>query len=402
MIFPEKILVIKKIFRYLIPFVALFLIIGCNDDPTDLGVDLLEQDGVEVLKLNSYTDSLQQYSYDFNDAVVLGGATHILLGKAENITSHILMKFVFSIPDSIKSELEKRNLTVIESYIELTKSYRFGDSSAYFDYGVYEVKESWSSSSFTSDSFATLNYGNIDLSFQREIDNDSVYSFRLDTTLVSSWLQNYADTNIASNNGVLLSSAIGTQKVLGFTAFNVDGENDPRLRIVVQKPGEYIDTLIGYISSDLSIVLGERANVGSENLVIQSSLVTEVKLLFDLSKIPDNVVINSAILTFTVDTIKTKIGSNANVNKLYVQLLTDSVKNEVSKDYNYILTRSGSSISGSITNIVRAWNNDVENQGFLVKSATELYGVDIFAFRGSNAPDLSERPKLEIVYSRKK
>lgn len=66
--------------------------------------------------------------------------------------------------------------------------------------------------------------------------------------------------------------------MLGFTAFNTSGENDPRLRIIVEKPGAYVDTLIGYISTDLSVVLGDIPNVGIENLAIQSSLTSEAKL----------------------------------------------------------------------------------------------------------------------------
>ncbi|MCK7524491.1 MAG: hypothetical protein MZV64_46135 [Ignavibacteriales bacterium] len=147
-----------------------------------------------------------------------------------------------------------------------------------------------------------------------------LYSFHLDTTLTSSWLQNYVDTSVASNYGILLSPTDNTQKVLGFTAFNVNGQNDPRLRVVVQKPGAYIDTLIGYVSSDLSVVLGDIPNVGTENIVIQSSLTSEAKLIFDFSVIPEDVVINSATLTLTVDTLATKTGSGFS-NELSVYLL---------------------------------------------------------------------------------
>ena len=391
---------IKKISLLFISVISIILIVGCNDSPTDLGTGFLIQDGVEVLKLDSSIDSILQSSNSFKNVFTLGGSSHLLLGKAENITSHVMLKFVFAIPDSIKEQLILRNLTVIDSYVEMFKNYSFGDSNATLDYKVFKVNEYWSSSTFTADSFAFLDFDNTsDLSFNRTNVNDSLYSFHLDTTLTSAWLQNFADTNVASNYGIVLSPNDNSQKVLGFTAFNTSGENDPRLRIIVEKPGAYVDTLIGYISTDLSVVLGDIPNVGIENLAIQSSLTSEAKLFFDLSSIPENVVINSASLTLTIDTIASKVGSSY-TDKLAVYLLADSAENELNDDYVYSLSRSGSTYTGEITNIVRAWNNNVENQGMLIKSSLEFWGLEIFAIKGSNAALIEQRPKLEIVYSR--
>lgn len=393
---------IKNISLIFLSAISIFFIVSCNDAPTDLGTDFLSQDGVEVLKLDSSIDTINQSSYSFKNVFPLGGSSQLLLGKAENITSHAMLRFVFAIPDSIKEELAARNLTVIDSYVEMYRNYSFGDSNAAFDYNVFKVNEQWSSSTFTADSFAFLDYDNsMDLSFNRTTENDTLYSFHLDTTLTSSWLQNYVDTSVASNYGILLSPTGNTQKVLGFTAFNTSAENDPRLRIVVQKSGAYIDTLIGFVSSDISVVLGEIPNVGTENIVIQSSLTSEAKLFFDFSVVPEDVVINLATLTFTIDTLATKTGSSF-TNRLSVYLLDDSASNELNPNYIYTLDRSGATFTGDITNILRAWNNRVENQGILIKSTLEFWGLEIFALKGSNAPFIEQRPKLEIVYSRGK
>ena len=102
-----------------------------------------------------------------------------------------------------------------------------------------------------------------------------------------------------------------------------------------------------------------------------------------------------------VDTIQTKTGSNF-TNSLRVFLFTDSSKKEISTSYIYTLTRSGATFTGDITNIVRAWKNNVDNQGMLIRASSELRGVEIFSVKGSNAANLSDRPKLEIIYGRKK
>ena len=393
---------IKNISLVFLSAISIFFIVSCNDSPTDLGTKFLSQDGVEVLKLDSSIDTINQTSYSFKNVFSLGTSSQLLLGKAENITSNVLLLFVFAIPDSIKEELALRNLTVIDSYVEMNKNYSFGDSNAVFDYSVYKVNERWLSSTFTADSFAFLDYDNsIDLSFNRTTANDTVYSFHLDTTLTSSWLQNYVDTTVSSNYGILLSPTDNTQKVLGFTAFNVNGQNDPRLRIVVQKPGAYIDTIVGYIASDISVVLGDIPNVGTENIVIQSSLTSEAKLIFDFSVVPEDVVINLATLTLTVDTLATKTGSSFS-NRLSVYLLADSATNKLNPNFVYTLDRSGATFTGDITNILRAWNNRVDNQGLLIKSTLEFWGLETFVLKGSNAALIEQRPRLEIVYSRGK
>ncbi|HEX7356431.1 MAG TPA: hypothetical protein VF270_01830 [Ignavibacteriaceae bacterium] len=392
---------IKKIFLALISVSTILLLIGCNDSPSDLGIGFLPQDGIEVLKLDSSVDSIPQQSNSFKKVVNLGNSDQLLLGKAQNVTANTLMRFAFVIPDSIKSEIEANNLTVLDSYVEMTKNYIFGDSSAVFDYQVHKINSGWSSSTFTADSFATLSYDNNDVSTNRSTSNDTTYSFHLENTLASSWLKNYVDTSLASNNGIVLTPTENTNKVLGFTAFNVSGINDPRMRVVVQKPGAYTDTLVGYIAVDVSVVLGDIPNTGNENLSIQSSLTSEGKLWFDLSVLPSGATISSAKLTLTLDTLQTKTGSDF-TNSLSVYLFSDSAKREINTNYLYALNRSGSTFTGTITNIVRAWNNNVDNQGMLIRATGEQRGVEIFAIKGSNSANVLQRPKLEIVYSRKK
>ena len=177
--------------------------------------------------------------------------------------------------------------------------------------------------------------------------------------------------------------------------------DEPTLRIVIQKPGEYIDTLIGYIASDISVVLGDPQNVGTENLAIQSSLTSEAKLYFDLSLIPDSTDINYASLTLTLDTLQTKTGSSF-TNSLRVYLIADSTTDSLYTSFAYTLGRINATFKGEITNIVRGWlDNNISNEGMLIKATNEPNGVEIFAIKGSNAANVSDRPKLEVVYSKR-
>lgn len=390
----------KIIVFFLLSFYIL-LLTGCNDSPSDLGSNLVSQDGVGVVKFNSAIDSIFQSSRSFKHVYSLASSSIILLGEAENVNSKILMKFVFAFPDSVKQDIINNNIVLKDSWIEMYKSYQFGDSTTSIDYDIYKVNNYWTSS-FSADSFATWPYENWDKSSSHQIEkSDSTYRFRIDNSFVLPWLQNYSDTLLASNNGILICSSTNPMQVVGFTAYNFNAINDPRLKIVFEKNGSYTDTITGYVSSDISIVLGNLPSVGSENIAIQSSLTSEVNLFYDFSKIPKDAVINSAKLTLYVDTLETKTGSTY-FNSLRVYLFADTTSYLLNSNFVSVLNRSGATFSGDITGLVRAIHGGIDNLGFLVKAASEIDGVEIFALKGSNAADVTKRPNLEIVYSRKK
>jgi hypothetical protein len=397
----------KIIVTFLLSFYIL-LLTACNDSPTDIGSGLVSQDGVIVTKFNSAVDSMNQSWHSFKYVYSLASSNIIMVGKSENVESKILIKFVFGLPDTLKQDIIKDSIIIKESWIEMNKAYDFGDLNGVFNFDVFKVNNFWTAS-FSADSFANLNYDNINLGSNFQSTNDTAYSFNIENSLVIPWLINASDTSLGSNNGILLSATANTQRIMGFTAYNISALNDPRLKIVFEKPGVYADTITGYVASDISIVLGNLPVVNTENIVIQSSLCAEAKVFFDLSVIPKDATINSANLTFTIDSSETKTGSTFN-NALYIYLFSDS-STYLSSDssiyglnsnYVHTLNRNSNTFSGLITDMVRAIHAGLDNQGFLVKAAGEVNGVEIFALKGSNAADVVKRPKLEIVYSRKK
>jgi hypothetical protein len=409
MILLEIHLVQNKIIAFVLLSFYILLFTGCNDSPTDIGSGLVSQDGVNVVKLNSSVDSINQSSRSFKYVYSLASSNIIMVGKSENVDSKILIKFVFGLTDSLKQDIINDSIIIKESWIEMNKVYDFGDLNSSFNFDVLKVNSFWTAS-FSADSFANLNYDNIDLGSNFQSTNDTAYSFRIDNSLVMPWLKNSSDTLLGSNNGILLSAQPNTQRIMGFTAYNFDAINDPRLKIVYEKlGGVYADTITGYVASDISIVLGDLPIVSSEDIVIQSSLCAQAKLYFDLSVIPKDATINSAKLTFTIDSSETKTGSTF-TNALYIYLFSDSSTYfssdssayGINSNYVHSLDRSNYTFTGLITDMVRAIHAGLDNQGFLVKAAGEINGVEIFALKGSNAADMTKRPKLEIVYSRKK
>jgi hypothetical protein len=389
----------KIIYVFGIIFSSFFLI-SCSDTPTDLGSDLLNQDDVEVLKIDSSIDSVFQKSSFVKRVIPLSASDILILGKANNITAHSLINFTFFLPDTIKTDIRLGKIKVLESYIDMVKSYSFGEESAAFDYEVYKIKSAWGSTTFTSDSLDGLDVDKIDISFNRSIIADTLFRFNFDTTLASSWLKFSVDTTLGENEGILLNPKPESQKIVGFTAFNINGVDDPKLFVVVEKAGVK-DTLKGLVIADVSVAIGELPQVSAENIAIQSSLTSVGKLFFDLSSIPPFASISSAKLTLTVDTLETKTGSNFN-NALRLFLLTDSTTINIDDVIFSTMSRTGETFTGDVTAFVRAWRSSLENQGFLIKAAGELRGIELFAIKNSNVSDKNKRPKLEIVYSRVK
>ncbi|GMU96745.1 MAG: hypothetical protein HZC46_14580 [Ignavibacterium album] len=392
----------KKILILFVLTISLLTISSCSDTPTDLGSDLLNPDLIGVSVFDSQKDSAFQTSYSFRKVIKLGGASRILIGKADNLTAHALFVFTFIISDSIKQLAKNDSLNVLSAKVELTPEYVFGDSNAAFDYTVHKINSEWVSASFTADSFLSskFSYDPLDLSSNR-VASDSLYSFDLNPNTVKEWLRNQADTSLAKNNGILISPTSLTNKIVGFVAFNPEISNDTKVKVVIQKVGTTRqDTLTAYVLSDVHVILGENT-VSPEKMIVQAGVASNSYLYFDLSKIPDKAVINYAKLSIELDSLDSKFGSGY-TNSLTAYLVTNSDSLKIDETSSESLSKNGSRYEGNLSSFVRYWLNQKNNQGIVIKAGNELAGVEKFVLKGSSYPVYEERPKLEIVYTVRK
>jgi hypothetical protein len=394
---------VHKIILTFIPAVFLFFLVSsCSDTPTDLGSDLLNPDLIGVVSFNSQKDSIYQTSYSFKKVIALGGASRVLIGKADNLTANALFVFTFIISDSLKQLVRSDSLAVLSAKVELTPDYVFGDSNATFDYSVHKINSSWVSSSFTADSFLSsqFSYDPNDLS-SNKVESDSLYSFNLDANIVKDWLKYQVDTSLAKNNGILILPTATTNKIVGFVAFNPEISNDTKVKAVVQKLGTTRqDTLTAFVLSDVHIIIGENT-VTPEKMIVQAGVVSNSYLYFDLSKIPDKAVINYAKLSVELDTLNSKFGSGF-TNSLQAFLVTNSDSLKVDENTSESLFRNGKRYEGNLSAFVRYWLNQKDNQGIILRAGNQTAGVEKFILKGSSYPVYEERPKLEIVYTVRK
>ena len=372
---------------------------SCSDSPTSIGKEYLPQQ-IQVLELNSFTDSLLQSSSVSKRVFSLSNSTRLLLGKKDNVEAGILMKFLIFFADSIKQQILNNQLNVISAKVELTKNYTFGNNSSALDYSVHQVTNKWSTG-FTSDSLSSLTFDANDLSTGKTF-TDSLNTFSISSQTAFNWLKSYADTGMTQSNGIYLKPSSSSGKIIGFQALVEDEDSPiPYLRMIVENPGVYQDTLSYFPSIDLSVVSGNLPDVGTENIGIQAGLNSRARVYFDLSKLPKNATINFAKLTVTLDTLKTVTGTNFE-NSLAVYYVKDSASLAYDSTFSLQLDREGNTFSGDVTAIIGLMTSQQENHGFMIFPGDKFNGVELFAIKGSNASNLADRPKLQIKYTTNK
>jgi hypothetical protein len=370
---------------------------ACEDEPSDIGIELLSSDLISVRTFDSQIDTLDQNSGYHKKVIQLGTSSKILIGKHENIEASTLLKFVFGLADTLKDDIIAGDLAVNEAWIELTTRYVYVDSNEVMDFTVHKVNSFWDRSAFTIDSLPKLSYEMNDISSSKEI-TDTNYVFNIDPDVILSWMKNAADTSLEKNYGIYLTPVNNSGKVIGFQAFTATSSEAAKLTLVIEKTGSYVDTINGFIFADVSVVDGDLPVLPSEDIAVQSSISVNSIITFDLSVVPDGVVINSAELIIKKDSINTRTGTSF-ANELLAYFVEDSTAKEVNEGGAFKLSFIDNSYSGDITSYVRIWINEKRNQGVILRSGNDIEGLELFALKGSNAVNFAERPRIKIVYT---
>ena len=377
---------------------TLILLNSCKNEPNAIGIELIESDLIYHKTLDSQTDSLTQNSKYYKVVFPLGLATRILIGKYQDIEASTLLKFVFGLPDSVEEDILAGNINVTEAKIVLTRNYVFGDTSGTINFTTHKVNSEWSPTLFTIYSIQSLDYEAADVGSNYE-QTDSTYTFNLSNELVFSWMQNYADTTLGSNEGIYLKPASVVGTILGFEALTAISSNAAKLNIVINKTGVYTDTISGFIYADVSLVAGNMPVLPSDNFAVQSSFALNAQLYFDLSSLPNGIIINSAELILTPDTLTTITGSSYN-NSLRTLYVIDTSNIAVTNGSDIILDYVNNKYTGNLTSYVRRWVDEKVNYGVLIRPGSQIEGLELFGLKNSSA-EFSLRPRLRIVYSLK-
>ena len=389
----------KSSFVLALLFLVPFFFVACSDDPSSLGSELLNQDNIIVSKIDSFTDTLSQKFEPHLAKLSLGSSETLLIGKDANVESQTLLAFYFSVASKYLADLDS-NLIFVSADISLTRNYYYGDTLQPFNVGIHQITSSWNSL-FTVDSLPKLSY-NSSSAVLSQTNTGSVYSFSVDPNLAKDWFKAAKDTSLGQNYGVLLKPN-GTCRFTGFAA-STSYSDVPTIKIVVKKSSAYEtyqDTLTYNGSVDVHLIQGTFPEASNKTMTIQSGTGVQGKLWFDLSKLPDDAIVNTATLVLNVDTLSFKVGSSY-IDGLLAYQIVDSVSDSTNSLYVVSLSHTGNTYSGDVARII---NNAVvtkNNCGMLIMPSYQIKGIENFALFNSNPVNGEFKPRLTITYSQKK
>jgi hypothetical protein len=379
--------------------------VGCSDSPGPVGSSLLNPgDIVSLTELSS--DSLGQSSSSVLVKVATGGSSQVLLGKYKETEASFLVQFDFStLPDTIRSLVNNDSIQIKQALVKMYAVYYLGDKSLPFDYSVHKINNSWTSSGFTIDSLGALSYDAEDASSNKNIENDTIYSFNLGINVLSEWFKHEADTtNLqVSDHGIYIEPATGTARAVGFQALSgTPTEPFINISVIYEKLGEGIDDTVAFVaSSDIHVVKGNLTPANSENVFIQGGVAVNTRLKFDLPAISPYSIVNSADLTLSYDSTKSDLGTPV-PTYLTARFLTDSVRIQYDSSNVALLTKDNYTYTGSISGFVQRWINGEKNEGILISFYNENEIIDLLTFYAGTAAEINKRPLLKIKYSTKK
>jgi hypothetical protein len=376
--------------------------ISCNDAPTSVGENIIpDQDKINFVKYDSFTEDIPQNSYSYKQKLKLGSSAGTMLGKNSFAEYSILYKFWIAFDDSVLTKVFSNQIVVNWAKMHLLKTYSAGEPNANFDFSVHQIRNAWTEDGFDDDSLNALRYDNTDVSFGRNVTKDSVVAFNLKPQVITDWLKVRKDTNLAKNYGLLLKPTQGTNRVIGFDAVRQDGNSkNIAIQFEIQRiVGGKKDTFTVAPFWDVHTSLGKNPS-SANHFFVQGSLVNRSIISFDLSKLPKNIILNKAILDLTVDPTLTYDGTPAS-DTLAVQIMADSTSKKLTIDSLYFayLKRTNNVYSGDIAWMVQRWINGEQNHGIKIALPDEEYSVARIAFFNSKQTNKALRPRLTLIYT---
>lgn len=382
-------------FIYVLSLFFILIIVGCGDDPSDIASGIVG-DNVVLLQ----TSAKQTSAVNFKKVVEMGTSSKLLVGKTDNVEAKFLIQFRTPMLDSIKHFLKADSIQLLSNKFFFYPNYKFGDSTATLDFTAHKILTTWDAYTFTQDSLSPLRYDYQNILTNKSINNDTLHYLSIKNEVVKEWLLAEADSMFKINNGILVKSASLSNRMLGYQGFLSGSNNNPHIEIVYQKLGSYTDTLIYYSDQDVHVVEGNIPVTNSDELFIQSGLSVQGRFSLSLDSLPNNIAINYAKITLTIDTLKSKFGSNS-VDDLVLYYVTDSTNNSIDLAANALLRRDKNKFTGDVTRIINRLYRD-GNYGVLIRPAFYIEGVEKYIIKNHLAPLAGEAPKVEITFSKRK
>lgn len=393
--------------RYILIFIISLIALSCSENPTITGYLTLNPiDSLIVTRFDSTKDSVSVHHRQLIQHDILGGSKRYLVGRYGNLVAHSLIRFKLGLTSELRDAIKNSNISILSARIKMNPVYKFGDNhNNTFEMEIYEVYTDFDEYKFNLDSLKSGRYEIIrENILTRSIDEDTLYYCELDTSKVLQWFTQIASDTSKKLSGILLSPTLSTNYIKGFASSNAYYVGEPTvLEIIAQYNSKIDSTLKFFVDADLHVVESDETVITDDaKIVLQSGIRTKSFIYFDLSKVPANAIVNSALLRLYPDTLLSKFGTSHH-DSILVQFVTDSLKISVDSAFAYTLTKTPQGFyEGQLNYFVQKWIDNKNNQGLLLSTRDPDGGVDKFVFFGPNSVVYERRPQLIINYSHKK
>ncbi len=382
--------------------IVLFALSGCVESPTDVGSSLLpSNDKFDIKVVRTDTLNIEQRSNYFKSEVELGAASRILLGKINGLTSTALLRFYILMPDSVERALSADSLTVKAAWVEIKPNYFLGDKTLPFGFDVFGINNFWLPAGFNKDSLKTLDFNPTPVG---NLSNppDTLMKFSLSNDLAFDWLKKATDEEHPENNGILLKPTDETQRIIGFQAItNIKREDEPVLKIIVEKNGAFTDTLTENITSDVHVITGKPEIKDSTNINLLGNYTLRGCFYFDDSFLPKDAIINKAIFSLHIDSTSSLLG-NVPSDSIVVEMCDGYCTDSTLSNTEVYLTKRSWGYEGNIAYIIQKWINGTTNTGLRLSLSNELRTLNLVSLFSEKCADVSRRPKVVVYYTDKK
>lgn len=387
----------NQIFRIILILlvISLPLFYGCENNLSDEGLSYISSDTLGTLLLDSQLDTMNITSNNFIKYINTSSSANMLVGLSSNYESKTLLRFT-----SLPTNYDTTTVVSAKLNIRYNKTF-YQDSLGLTSFNIYRVNTYYDFSTLTYDKFYNEIGTNALGNYTGTPTDTSLISLSLDNQTVGDWLKYAHDTNYANKNyGVILLPNSNTTTIKAFCSSKYSNSSFiPYVTVVVLEPtGGKQDTLNFYSSEFTSLNYVPQINTIPGRFIVQNGVSIKDILKFDLSKLPEKVIINQALLELKVDWQNSFFTTGIDTRLIGNMLTSDTL---TSDGINYYSIRTDTNTySLYLTIAFQKWNYGIStNLGFMFKNIYDYSNLDRYVFYGPDYSDISKRPRLKIRYS---
>ena len=380
-------------------------LIGCNDTPNPVGVNVLSQEDFSPVRIDTFYASFRpsaqwDISTQYLDRFMLGINT--TTDKWE-YKSWAFLKF-YQWPDSLLGD------TIVSAKIHFKVLSSLGASPLNFS-GFYATK-SWLADSLTFSDLTTpgIYYSNTNPIVQAPVrDTSGWVTLILDADTASTWFRSNTDTT-DMNDGIVLQPK-STDLMESYYSFNtLDPAMCPVLEITYMKSGVTATYTHSYgasryvadVSPPPSVQKNGKLLVSSDSaILVQDGISYYGDIPFDTLHLSPRTLLYGAVLELTLKSSSPSISHDS--------LIAFQAKSDGSPDiYNYAdygtpyTDRSNRVYKFNVRNLVAQWIKGTTSPELIITGAYDGLSFDLFTLWGpGSATQPALRPRIILTYYNK-